>query len=227
MTMYYPYVSADAEAVQFGIGQSDRAASFYHQNTKRWIDFVLVLLTLPVVAPLIALMCLFVMLDGHNPFYSQQRIGRGGRVFRMWKMRSMVPGASAALQTYLDSNPKAQAEWNATQKLRNDPRITLIGRVLRKTSLDELPQLWNVLNGTMSLVGPRPMMVCQQDLYPGRAYYALRPGITGLWQVSDRNDSTFAGRAVFDDRYSRSVSFGTDLRVLRQTVGVVLRANGH
>lgn len=227
MSMYFPDVSADAEAVQFGMGRSDRAAGFYHQITKRWIDIVLVLLTLPIVAPLIALMCLLVMLDGHNPFYSQRRIGRGGRVFRMWKMRTMVPGAGAALQTYLDSNPKAQAEWNATQKLRNDPRITLVGRVLRKTSLDELPQLWNVLNGTMSLVGPRPMMVCQQDLYPGRAYYALRPGITGLWQVSDRNDSTFAGRAVFDDRYSSTVSFGTDLRVLGQTVGVVLRATGH
>lgn len=227
MTTYFPDFSADGEAITFEAAQPDRTGSFYHQNVKRWIDVALVVFSLPIVLPVVALMSLIVMMDGHNPFYFQRRIGQGGKIFRIWKMRTMVPGSDAALQAYLDANPAARTEWDATQKLRKDPRITLVGRVLRKTSLDELPQLWNVLNGTMSLVGPRPMMVSQQLLYPGRAYYALRPGITGLWQVSDRNDSTFAGRAVYDDRYARCVSLKTDLRVLVQTVGVVLRATGH
>ena len=102
-----------------------------------------------------------------------------------------------------------------------------MGRILRKTSLDELPQLWNVANGAMSLVGPRPMMVDQQAFYPGEAYYALRPGLTGLWQVSDRNDCEFAGRVRFDDQYERTVSLRTDIHVIARTVGVVMRGTGY
>ncbi|MEO9651801.1 MAG: sugar transferase [Roseobacter sp.] len=200
--------------------------STYNRFVKRWIDVALVVLAVLPILPLIVLACVIVALDGHNPFYSQIRIGRGGRQFRIWKIRTMVPDADQALKTYLATNPAAKAEWDASQKLRHDPRITRIGVLLRKSSMDELPQLWNVLTGSMSLVGPRPMMVSQKSLYPGRAYYALRPGITGPWQVSERNDSVFAGRAVFDDGYARNVSFVTDVRILFQTVGVVVRATG-
>jgi lipopolysaccharide/colanic/teichoic acid biosynthesis glycosyltransferase len=145
----------------------------------------------------------------------------------MWKLRSMVAGADAALESYLASDPVARAEWDSTQKLKSDPRITRFGRVLRKSSLDELPQLWNVLLGDMSLVGPRPMMPSQQEIYPGQAYYRLRPGITGPWQVSRRNESTFADRARFDEHYEETLSFKTDVGLLIGTVRVVMRATGY
>lgn len=119
------------------------------------------------------------------------------------------------------------AEWESTQKLKHDPRITRFGRFLRKSSLDELPQLWNVLKGDMSLVGPRPMLPEQRGLYPGLAYYELRPGLTGTWQVSERNESTFSKRAEFDRGYFESLSFLGDLNVLARTVSVVLRGTGY
>jgi lipopolysaccharide/colanic/teichoic acid biosynthesis glycosyltransferase len=139
----------------------------------------------------------------------------------------MVHDADARREDHLAQHPAARAGWNRTQKLRNDPRITPIGRVLRKSSLDELPQLWNVLKGEMSLVGPRPMMPSQAGLYPGTAYYALRPGITGSWQVSARNESSFADRARFDADYDQRISLATDLLILLATVRVVLRGTGH
>jgi lipopolysaccharide/colanic/teichoic acid biosynthesis glycosyltransferase len=144
----------------------------------------------------------------------------------MLKLRSMVADAEARLQAHLDACPKARIEWQVTQKLRRDPRITRIGRIIRKTSLDELPQLWNVLVGEMSIVGPRPMMPSQQSLYPGIAYYAMRPGITGYWQISVRNESSFAERAQFDARYFRDLSFVTDVRIMLRTFGVVMRGTG-
>ncbi|MEP5196538.1 MAG: sugar transferase [Roseobacter sp.] len=226
MTVHFLNSSTHAEYVKPATKQPYRVRSTYNRFVKRWIDVALVVLAVLPILPLIVLACVIVALDGHNPFYSQIRIGRGGRQFRIWKIRTMVPDADQALKTYLATNPAAKAEWDASQKLRHDPRITRIGVLLRKSSMDELPQLWNVLTGSMSLVGPRPMMVSQKSLYPGRAYYALRPGITGPWQVSERNDSVFAGRAVFDDGYARNVSFVTDVRILFQTVGVVVRATG-
>lgn len=227
MTVHFSDLSAHAELLDKDTQHPYRIRTFYNKIAKRWIDVGLALCALLLALPMIALMSVLVALDGHNPFYSQLRIGQGGREFRIWKIRTMVVNADRALEAYLAANPDAQAEWDATQKLRSDPRITRIGALLRKSSLDELPQLWNVLNGTMSLVGPRPMMPCQKKLYPGKAYYALRPGITGPWQVSERNESMFAGRAAFDDSYARSVSFAADVRLLFQTVGVVLRATGH
>ncbi len=139
----------------------------------------------------------------------------------------MVPNAEERLESHLAASPQTREEWDSTQKLKNDPRITSTGKFLRKSSLDELPQLWNVLTGDMSLVGPRPMMENQESLYPGTAYYALRPGVTGSWQVSDRNETTFAGRAKFDTEYYYSLSLATDLKILARTVNVVLRATGH
>ena len=207
--------------------EPDNTNSFYHSYAKRLIDLFLVILSLPAVSLVILGMAVAVALDGGKPFYSQLRVGRNGKTFRIWKIRTMVKDADAKLEAYLDQNPAARAEWDATQKLKNDPRITKVGRILRKTSLDELPQLWNVLTGSMSLIGPRPMMVEQKDQYPGEAYYALRPGITGFWQVSDRNNCDFADRAVYDDDYARQVSFGTDAQVLLKTVKVVMDATGH
>ncbi|WP_371158437.1 sugar transferase [Jannaschia sp. 2305UL9-9] len=201
-------------------------AKLYSVYFKRILDVSLVIFSLPVVLPFIGIMALLVAMDGSNPFYSQIRLGRASRTFRIWKLRTMVPDADAKLREYLDAHPSARKEWGAKQKLTHDPRVTLIGRILRKTSIDELPQLYNVLTGDMSLVGPRPMMINQKSLYPGRAYFALRPGITGPWQVSDRHTSTFAARAKFDTEYYKTLSFAEDLRLLVATVRVVLRGTG-
>ena len=199
----------------------------YRNGGKRLLDLAVCLLAAPFVIPLVALLALLVARDGGSPFYCQNRIGRGGRVYRMWKLRSMVKDADDILESHLESDPQARAEWNQTQKLKSDPRITSFGYLLRRSSMDELPQLWNVVCGQMSLVGPRPMMTSQQSLYPGRDYYDLLPGISGSWQVSKRNTSTFADRAVFDTAYKKDMSLREDLRILKKTVSVVLRATGY
>ena len=199
----------------------------YRHGLKRLIDVCVIVLTAPVTVPLIFLLALLIALHGHSPFYSQSRVGRGGRVYTMWKLRSMVHDADAALEAHLAADPVLRAEWDLTQKLKNDPRITRFGRILRKSSVDELPQLWNVFRGEMSLVGPRPMMPSQCSLYPGQAYYRLRPGITGKWQVSARNESSFAERAGFDADYDSEISLRTDMALLWATVRVVLRGTGH
>ncbi len=200
---------------------------WYQNVLKRALDIFLVLLGLPMVLIVVSGLAFCIALDGSTPFYSQKRVGRNRRVYTLWKLRSMVPNADAKLEAYLAANPEARTEWDSTQKLKSDPRITRFGRLLRKSSLDELPQLWNVLKGDMSLVGPRPMMLDQQGLYPGTAYYKLRPGITGMWQVSERNDSTFADRAKYDDQYCQELSLKTDIKLLIATVAVVARATGH
>ncbi|AWB50718.1 sugar transferase (plasmid) [Gemmobacter aquarius] len=200
--------------------------TFYRRHGKRSFDITLVLLAAPVWIPLIALLAALVIMDGGNPFYGQSRVGRGGRTFRMWKIRSMVVGADDVLDQYLSADPAIRAEWDEKQKLEKDPRITRVGKLLRKTSFDELPQFWNVLVGDMSLVGPRPMMVDQKMIYPGSAYYALRPGVTGPWQISARNRSSFRERARYDERYLEECSLGHDLRTVLNTVPVVLAGRG-
>ena len=200
---------------------------FYRKFAKRAFDITLIVLSAPLVLPLIALLALCVTLGGGKPFYTQERLGLNGRTYRIWKLRTMVPNADEVLEDHLAQDPALRAEWNSKQKLLNDPRITKIGHVLRKCSFDELPQLWNVLRGDMSLVGPRPMMVSQKELYPGTDYYDLRPGITGMWQISDRNDATFADRAKYDTAYNTELSFVTDAKILFGTVRVVLNGTGH
>lgn len=200
---------------------------FYRTVGKRAMDVVLCVLSAPISLPLIFIMALLVARNGGQPFYSQDRVGRNGRIYRMWKLRSMVPDAEAKLEAYLAKNADARAEWDKDQKLKSDPRVTRLGTLLRRTSLDELPQLWNVFKGEMSLVGPRPMMPEQKALYPGREYYTLHPGITGSWQVSERNESSFAERAIFDTSYSRNVSLFEDIRILGATVQVVVKATGY
>jgi len=205
-------------------------SGLYRRYFKRGLDGLSVLLAIPIVLPLVLILGLLIRLDGGPVFFCQDRIGRHGRVFRLWKLRSMQVDAERRLEEHLAADPAARAEWDETQKLKVDPRITPLGRLLRKTSLDELPQLWNVLRGDMSLVGPRPMLPDQEPLYPGtglRAYYSLRPGLTGFWQISARNEASFAARAVHDVLYARRMSLLTDLLVLAATVRVVLRGTGY
>ena len=204
-----------------------RRPGLYRNLFKRAFDVAAVTLALPVVAPLILGLALAVRRDGGPAFYTQLRVGKGGRHFRMWKLRSMVADADARMAAYLDANPDAKREWNVTQKLKADPRITGFGAFLRRSSLDELPQLINVLTGDMSLVGPRPMMLNQQAIYPGQAYFALRPGITGHWQTAGRNATAFEARADYDTAYDADLSLKTDLRILARTVGVVMRCTGY
>lgn len=199
----------------------------YRDYLKRVFDVTATLLAAPIVLPLIGILALLTTLDGGKPFYLQRRIGRNGKVFRIVKLRTMVPNAEEMLCAHLAADPAARKEWDVSQKLKDDPRITRFGRVLRRTSLDELPQLWNVMTGAMSLVGPRPMMVEQADAYPGSSYFELRPGITGPWQVSDRNRCEFAARAWYDDRYYEEMSLSHDLGILVRTAPAVFRCTGY
>ena len=198
----------------------------YRNIGKRALDICLLLVGLPFVLPVMLLVAGAIMLGGGPVFYTQPRLGLNGQVFRLWKFRSMEVDADRKLAEYLATNPEAAKEWRLAQKLRHDPRITPVGRVIRKTSLDELPQLFNVLKGEMSLVGPRPMMPDQRELYKGGSYEKLRPGISGLWQISARNDVSIAERARFDTENDQKVSLGTDVMVLAKTMGVVCRASG-
>lgn len=205
---------------------SMRSDGFYRQAGKRLLDIFLVVLAAPIIVPVVLILAAFLASDGSNPFYRQKRVGQGGRIFTMWKLRTMVPNADQLLDEHLDQCDVSRREWEVKQKLVNDPRITAFGRTIRKTSLDELPQLWNVLIGDMSLVGPRPMIPNQAELYPGFAYFLLRPGVSGFWQISDRHNSSFEARAEFDDLYNHRISLATDLYVIFKTIAVVLRGTG-
>lgn len=202
-------------------------AGVYRNYLKRVFDVTFVLLVGVVVLPFVMILALVISLDGRAPFYPSERVGRRGRTFQMLKLRTMVKDADKQLDDYLQMDAQARDEWAETQKLKEDPRITVLGRILRKFSLDELPQLWNVLVGDMSLVGPRPMMPSQRVLYPGLAYYGLRPGLTGIWQISDRNACSFSKRADFDSEYDQRLSFRTDITLIARTFGAVARGTGY
>jgi Undecaprenyl-phosphate galactose phosphotransferase WbaP len=196
--------------------------------TKRIMDLVLTCVGGVLVLPLVALIAVVVKCSSPGPvLYWQERVGFGGRTFRAWKFRSMVVNAEAELEKYLKQDPRRCEEWDRFQKLRNDPRVTKVGRFLRMTSLDELPQLWNVLRNEMSLVGPRPMMPSQIKDYPTfHLYVRLVPGITGLWQINGRNFTTFVQRSEFDAEYIRNWSPWLDLCVLARTIKVALLCEG-
>lgn len=226
MTLVVRDLTANQTATSTKVSVGKQGA-FYQGSLKRIFDLFVVFATMPIWLSAILIGAVLIATDGHSPFYRQERVGRNGRIFWLWKLRTMVVDADAKLEAYLEANPEARAEWDAKQKLKKDPRITFFGRIFRKTSLDELPQIFNVLSGDMSLVGPRPMMVSQQDLYEGDSYYEMRPGLTGLWQISARNESRFSDRVRFDNTYAATMSFTTDLTVLMRTVGVVLRGTGY
>ncbi|EAQ03050.1 probable glucosyltransferase [Pseudooceanicola batsensis HTCC2597] len=199
-------------------------------DTKRLFDLVLILVGLPVWLPLILIIALAArVLQGPGVFFAQQRVGRGGRMFRMWKFRTMVPGAEGQLPRLLMEEGRGR-EWARLTKLVDDPRVTAWGRMLRRFSLDELPQIWNVLCGEMSLVGPRPVpraeFGARYDAPTARAYCAHRPGMSGLWQVSGRNALSYEERLRLDRRYDRTRSLGGDAVILLRTLGVVLGGRG-
>lgn len=203
------------------------------QTIPRWIKRCFDLLVTSCVAlcllPLLLVLILGVRLSSRGPiFYGQRRIGRGHTMFTAWKFRSMVMNAEDVLEQHLARDPALRAEWERDRKLKRDPRVTAIGRLMRKTSLDELPQLWNVLSGQMSLVGPRPIVMAEVDRY-GRRYQHYRrvtPGITGLWQISGRNNTTYDQRTRIDEYYVRNWSVAMDLYILYRTVKTVLFTEG-
>ncbi|WP_371827317.1 sugar transferase [Deinococcus sp. QL22] len=197
---------------------------------KRALDLACVLITAPMWLPLCGLVAALIWLeDRADPLFKQDRVGLGGSLFPTWKFRTMRPNAEQLLQDTLNQNPELRAEWEANHKLRHDPRITRIGRLLRKTSLDELPQLINVLQGQMSLVGPRPLPVYhakELPLYVQLTRQRVRPGMTGLWQVSGRSASGNRGMEQWDPYYVRHWSLKLDLIILVRTVKVVLGSTG-
>ncbi len=201
----------------------------FDANASRFMDVTIAAIALAILLPVIVILCLAIAAqDGGHPIFVHRRIGRGGRTFPCLKLRTMVRDSEDRLHRLLESDPAARAEWAIDQKLRMDPRVTPLGRFLRKSSLDELPQLVNVLVGHMSLVGPRPIVAAEVARYGRyfRFYCAVRPGITGLWQVSGRNDTSYRRRVAMDTVYSRSRSVGTDISILMRTVPAVLASKG-
>ena len=199
------------------------------QRLKRVSDIIGVMLLGILALPLIALIAVAIKLDSKGPvIYGHRRSGRGGQAFLAWKFRSMVVNADTVLTDHLQRDAMARDEWESKQKLRNDPRVTRLGRLLRKSSLDELPQLWNVLIGEMSLVGPRPIVNAEKQRYRERIslYEHVLPGLSGLWQVSGRNDTTYEERVELDSYYVRNWSFWLDVCILARTIPALLFGRG-
>ena len=196
---------------------------------KRVMDVAIAVPALIFLAPLlIAIYALIKIFDPGPAVFRQLRVGRDGRQFVVFKFRTMRVDAEARLSHYLNANPEAREEWNRYQKLRNDPRVTFLGRFLRKSSLDELPQLVNILRGEMSIIGPRPVTTAEVSRY-GKAfpfYTAVRPGVLGLWQVKGRNRLTYPERVALDVRYVTTWSVWEDLKILVQAIPVVLLGLG-
>lgn len=203
--------------------------SVVDERASRLLDIIVAAIALAILLPVLLLVALAIWArDGASPIFVHRRLGRGGTTFPCFKFRSMVVDAQTRLDHILETDAAAAAEWARDQKLRNDPRITSFGEFLRKTSLDELPQLANVLRGEMSLVGPRPIVPNEVPRYGRyfRNYCEVKPGITGLWQVSGRNDVSYRRRVALDTVYSRSRSVGFDLLILGRTVPAVLTGRG-
>lgn len=205
-----------------------RGASGVGGAMKRLFDLLAALAALAVLSPVLLLLVLCLRMEGGTALFAHRRVGRHRRSFRCYKFRTMLPDADRRLAELLARDPAARAEWDREFKLRSDPRVTRLGNFLRKSSLDELPQLWNVVRGDMSLVGPRPIVEDELPRYGEclHDYLSVRPGITGLWQVSGRNHTTYAERVAFDSHYVHNWSFGLDCSILLRTVWVVLARKG-
>lgn len=221
---------ASAHGVSLDAGNASpvtRASSF-QRIMKRALDVVLSVLLMIGLLPLLLLVSIVIKRDGGAVFFGHVRIGRNGKKFRCMKFRTMIPNADLVLAEVLAVDPVAREEWEREYKLKDDFRVTRIGRVLRATSMDELPQLWNVLRGDMSLVGPRPIVEGELPRYGENVSYYLSatPGMTGLWQVSGRNDVDYATRVVLDTAYVKNWSLRQDFRILLKTFDVVLRRSG-
>jgi UDP-galactose-lipid carrier transferase len=219
------FVSSDAVMLTVKPG----LASPLSQAIKRTFDLAVSSILLLMLIPTLLAVALAVSLDGGPIFFAHERVGRRGKPFKCLKFRSLVPNASAALEALLASNPEARREWQSTQKLLHDPRRTKLGRMLRARSIDELPQLFNVLFGDMSLVGPRP--VVHQELLEhykreNMYYFLVRPGITGLWQISGRNDTRYEERVHLDAWYARNWSLWGDIIIMARTLPAVMAGTG-
>ena len=218
--------SADARA---GSALSKHVKGPIGGIAKRTLDTTFALICIILFSPLFLLAALSIKLSSPGPvLFGHTRIGHNGARFRCWKFRTMVTDGDAVLERHLASHHSARAEWQETRKLRNDPRVTRLGQVLRDYSVDELPQLLNVFFGQMSLVGPRPVVQDELERYGHavEAYLAARPGITGLWQTSGRSDTTFEHRVALDRRYVLEWTFTLDCLIILRTIPVVLGAKG-
>lgn len=205
-----------------------RSTGAYRTSFKRPFDCLLVVLTLPLTLPLILFFWALIRLDGGPGFFAHVRIGRTGRAFKCWKLRTMHPLAEDRLEEMLRTDPAAAKEWADHQKLSRDPRITPLGVFLRRFSIDELPQIWNVLRGEMSVVGPRPITAAELQRYGSNtwAYLSLLPGLTGAWQVAGRNTMRYEDRVALDVEYRRKISFFRDLGIILRTFRAVLSRSG-
>jgi exopolysaccharide production protein ExoY len=196
---------------------------------KRLFDASSAIVVLVLLLPLLViLLSLILATQGRPVFFAHKRIGRNAATFKCLKFRTMVRDADKVLSDHLASDSAALAEWQATRKLRDDPRITPIGKILRRSSLDEIPQLINIIKGDMSVVGPRPIVQAELKRYGSKisAYYKVRPGLTGLWQISGRNDVSYEQRVNLDYEYTRSQSFIGDLKIIAKTIPAVVKADG-
>lgn len=193
------------------------------------MDISFVLIAFPILLPLFAVISILVKWTSPGPiFFSHRRIRKNGAFFSMWKFRTMCVNSTEVLDEHLKMHPTANAEWNANRKLRADPRVTSVGSFLRRYSLDELPQLWNVLMGTMSLVGPRPIVAAEVEMYADgfQCYCRVKPGLTGLWQVSGRSELSYDVRVALDCEYVERWSLSRDLLILMKTFRVVVHQDG-
>ena len=196
---------------------------------KRFFDITMAVAAILLLSPLLVMLAALVKFsDGGRVFYGHRRIGQNGKSFYCLKFRTMVENGDEVLASHFASNPLSREQWDATRKLQNDPRVTNVGQVLRKLSLDELPQLFNILAGDMSFVGPRPVVEDELELYgPAVNYYLKsRPGLTGLWQISGRNDVSYGTRVALDRHYIENWSFVSDLKIIVMTLPVVLFSRG-
>jgi Undecaprenyl-phosphate galactose phosphotransferase WbaP len=209
------------------VGQT--LSSLLPRLLKRSFDLALSLGVAVLISPMIFILCIAVRLSSTGPiFYGQTRIGKNKKPFNIWKFRSMVVDADAVLSAHLAEDAALREEWERDHKLKKDPRVTWVGRWLRKTSLDELPQIWNVICGDMSLVGPRPIVQCEVEKY-GQTfiqYLRVTPGVTGLWQISGRNDTTYELRTRIDDYYVRNWSLSLDIYILIRTFKTICLSEG-
>ena len=212
-----------------GAASPDPARLFRYRYLKRGVDLLLIAVCLPPLLVLIASIALAIRCTSPGPiFFSHRRIRSHGRFFSMWKFRTMCVNSSEVLENYLASNPEARAEWRKTHKLREDPRVTSLGEFLRRTSLDELPQIWNVLTGSMSLVGPRPIVAAEVEKYGEyfADYCLVKPGVTGLWQVSGRSQLSYPERVQLDRQYAHHWSLTGDAVILLRTLSSVVNQDG-
>lgn len=225
---YQPY-TGDLQNAEF-VAKAHKPSTWYVSNFfKRTMDILIVLAAAIFLLPVLVPIALIIRLSDNGPIlFRHKRIGRDGKEFMLYKFRSMVPDAGERLDNLLKSDPAARAEWIATRKLENDPRITPFGDFLRKSSLDELPQLLNILTGQMSVVGPRPIVEGEIEKYGEHFshYCSVRPGLTGLWQVSGRSETTYETRVALDVAYVKARSFFMDVKIVLMTFPAVLRRAG-